>query len=169
MMRPLASLAFALAACGGEGAAPAASAAASETNAADASGCPWLPSDVASRLLATPVTVGSDGMDDCTLDSEPNTFHGRLHVDPTPLGGTLAMALGPYENAAGYGARQPIQGLGDRAAWVGHAYPGGGYGGLKLVFERGGRVVDLSLSPSPPRADLPARAEALARAVAERL
>lgn len=170
---PFVLLLTTLSACGGDGAtvdasaAPAVPAAAAHTAAT--TGCRWLTSEVATGLLGAPVTVDVGGQDECSLSSEPNTFSGRIYVDPSPLGNTVDVILSPYENTAGWGARQSISGLGDRAAWVGHAYPTGGYGGVRIAMEQDGRTVTIQLTPATTQEDLPAKAEALVRAIAEQM
>lgn len=158
-----------LSACGGEEAEPSAAGDAPLTPVADAApaapattGCPWLTDATASEALGAAVTVTGDGQTTCSIASEPNTYTARINVD---AGWTLDNSLSSYENTAGWGAREPVEGLGERAALVANQYPDGNYGGARVGVEQSGHGITVALTPASTQADLRDRAVALARAV----
>ncbi|HEX8386572.1 MAG TPA: hypothetical protein VF576_10325 [Rubricoccaceae bacterium] len=172
LTRSLLFLLAPLAACGG-GEAPATEASAPPATAvaatpAPAVGCQWLTSEAASEALGADVTVtvAAGWTNTCEIASDPQTVFGRFNVDE---GWTLDNSLNAYENTAGWGAREAITGLGERAAWVSHETPDGTVKGMRLGVEQGGSgvTVMLTLTPAQASADARAKVEALGQAILE--
>ncbi len=127
---------------------------------APAGECPFFDAALASGILGTDVTVtGVPATGSCFITSEPLTASGQVTVIPNHTVDAIM---------AGQSAPEPIEGLGEQAAWASTSqWEGRDLGGMVGV-EQGGRGVTVILSRqanAPPQADLRERTVALARAV----
>lgn len=166
---PLALGVLVLTACGGGDAAPSDETVAAnatemttpvvaEASPADNGDCPWVSTAEASELIGVAVIVtGTRSTGSCYIQSEPLTFSGQITVIPDQ---TLDAIV------ADRGTSEPIEGLGERAAWVStSSWEGRDLTGMVGVEQDGqGITVILSATAATPQPDVRAKTEALARA-----
>ena len=120
-------------------------------------GCSWMSEDEVSQLFGRTMRQTRSDPDGCTLESESDDLLLAYDVRPDE---------GEFASLSGYVGPEEVKGLGEAARWVSMQ---GGTTAQIHVLKNGQFFIATLDAGNRPMPDLRVRAEAFARAMAERM